>query len=132
MAVSSTGDVYAWGKTVGGRIGLDIPNSDHVSSPTQVMVGKNCDRIFRAVDVECGYVHSLIVGYDGMILMCGGVEIDCAEDGQLVDGNAQSLTGKFIFLHQVSIVPLKLSLKNVCNFWFSLSSGRPTFPSFRP
>jgi len=90
MAVSSTGDVYAWGKTFGGRIGLNVPDADHITSPTEVLVEDSNEKLFRAVDVECGYVHSLIVGCDGTLYMCGGVGTDGADDGQLLEANSVS------------------------------------------
>lgn len=85
MAVTSSGEVFSWGKTKGGRIGLNAPSSQNedVSIPRRVyLVDKNgCD--LKAVDVECGYVHSLIVGLNGSLHLCGGVGTDGQEDGQL-------------------------------------------------
>mmetsp|Transcript_9767 Transcript_9767/g.13809 ORF Transcript_9767/g.13809 Transcript_9767/m.13809 type:complete len:145 (+) Transcript_9767:1946-2380(+) len=93
MAVSSTGDVYAWGKTVGGRIGIPQQNStgnDDVLVPTLVSLDDANGVKVKAIDVECGYVHSLIVGLDGTIHICGGVGIDGNDDGQQrVDGDLQ-------------------------------------------
>lgn len=78
MAVSTSGDVYAWGKTDGGRIGLGLDHA-HISIPRRIALPKD----FRAaVDVECGYVHSLIVGLDGRVLTCGGVGVEGEADGQ--------------------------------------------------
>jgi len=81
MAVSTKGNVYAWGQTAGGRIGLPNANDGHVTIPRRVIVGNDNE---KAVDVECGYVHSLIVGCSGAAYMCGGVGTDGAEDGQVV------------------------------------------------
>lgn len=75
MAVTATGDVYAWGKCDGGRIGLGL-DSHIVNQPRLVPIHT------RAVDVECGYVHSLILGADGTLFMCGGVGTDGQADGQ--------------------------------------------------
>jgi alpha-tubulin suppressor-like RCC1 family protein len=38
--------------------------------------------MLKAVDVECGYMHSLIIALDGTIHMCGGVGTDGSSDGQ--------------------------------------------------
>jgi len=81
MAVSNEGHVYSWGKTAGGRIGLHVPdNTTHVDTPTRVTVGDG----EPAVDVECGYVHSVIVGCSGAVYTCGGVGTDGKEDGLAV------------------------------------------------
>jgi alpha-tubulin suppressor-like RCC1 family protein len=80
MAVSATGEVYAWGKTDGGRIGLGIKQA-RVSLPTKVPIVSE-DKPIKAVDVECGYVHSVIVGLNGTIHTCGEVGIDGKADGQ--------------------------------------------------
>lgn len=78
MAVSTEGIVYAWGKAADGRLGLGIGNrSIKVPHPVDF-----ADSNFRAVDVDCGYVHSLIVGLDGSVWQCGGVGTDGKEDGQ--------------------------------------------------
>jgi len=81
MAVSTEGTVYAWGQTTGGRVGLPNVHDGHVTIPRRVIVGNDNE---KAVDVECGYVHSLIVGYSGAIYMCGGVGTDGADDGQML------------------------------------------------
>jgi E3 ubiquitin-protein ligase HERC2 len=80
MAVSATGDVYAWGKSDGGRLGLGTTQA-RVSMPTKVKVLSDGQQM-KAVDVECGYVHSVIVGLNGTIHTCGEVGIDGNEDGQ--------------------------------------------------
>lgn len=85
MVVSSTGDVYSWGKTDGGRIGLRSAQS-RVTVPTKVKVVSDGKPI-KAVDVECGYVHSVIVGLNGTIHTCGQVGIDGNADGQ--DGSEE-------------------------------------------
>jgi len=79
MAVSTEGKCYAWGKAADGRLGLGIENRN-VTIPQQVTF--EGDEEFKAVDVECGYVHSLIVGLDGSVYECGGVGTDGKEDGQ--------------------------------------------------
>ena len=78
MAVSTEGDVYVWGKAADGRLGVGIENRN-ITLPEKVEVG---DDGFKAVDVECGYVHSMIVGLDGSVYQCGGVGTDGKEDGQ--------------------------------------------------
>jgi len=86
MAVSTKGKVYGWGKTEGGRIGLP-PSNGNVLLPRNVQLGHHDDgeAPVKAVDVECGYVHSIIVGLDGSIHMCGGVGVDGDDDGQRED-----------------------------------------------
>jgi len=79
MAVSTEGKCYAWGKAADGRLGLGIENRN-VTIPQQVTF--EGDEEFKVVDVECGYVHSLIVGLDGSVYECGGVGTDGKEDGQ--------------------------------------------------
>jgi alpha-tubulin suppressor-like RCC1 family protein len=81
MAVSTTGDVYSWGATGGGRIGIKT-SDEMVPSPQKVTIKDANNNDIKAVDVECGYVHSMIVGCDGSLYMCGGVGIDGDEDGQ--------------------------------------------------
>ena len=78
MAVSTIGTVYAWGKASDGRLGLGAQKFD-VTLPRKVDVG---DDKFKAVDIECGYVHSLIIGLDGSVYQCGGVGTDGKDDGQ--------------------------------------------------
>lgn len=79
MAVSTNGTVYAWGKTDQGRIGLGL-KSHRITMPRQVRM-KSGDQVVKAVDVECGYVHSMIVGLDGTIYQCGSVGLDGQADG---------------------------------------------------
>ena len=78
MAVSTTGDVYAWGKASDGRLGLGLGKNE-VTLPRKVDFG---DANFKAVDVECSYVHAMIVGLDGSVYQCGGVGTDGQDDGQ--------------------------------------------------
>lgn len=78
MAVSTEGNVYSWGKAADGRLGLGIEDRS-VLLPERVELG---DDKFKAVDVECGYVHSLVVGLDGSLYQNGGVGTDGKEDGQ--------------------------------------------------
>ncbi|KAL7538125.1 hypothetical protein ACHAXR_008304, partial [Thalassiosira sp. AJA248-18] len=80
MAVSTEGIVYSWGKATDGRLGLgvDVENID-ITLPRKVLLG---DEDFKAVDVECGYVHSLVIGLDGSVYQCGGVGTDGKDDGQ--------------------------------------------------
>lgn len=79
MAVSTEGNVYAWGKAADGRLGLGIGNRN-ITLP--LLVEFAADSEFKAVDVECGYVHSVVVGLDGSVWQCGGVGTDGKEDGQ--------------------------------------------------
>jgi alpha-tubulin suppressor-like RCC1 family protein len=81
MAVSTTGDVYAWGKTDGGRIGLGMA-SGIVTIPRPVVVPSPTGEPVKAVDVDCGYVHSIIVDLNGTIHICGGVGVNGEDDGQ--------------------------------------------------
>lgn len=94
MAVATDGTVYAWGKATDGRLGLGIENKN-VTIPRKVNVG---DEAFKAVDVECGYVHSLIVGLDGTVYQCGKVGIDGQDDGQQDINNEESLLGRPVLL----------------------------------
>lgn len=81
MAVSTIGDVYSWGKTDGGRIGLGLANGT-VTIPRPVALFSPSGEPLKAVDVDCGYVHSVIVALNGTIHVCGGVGIDGEADGQ--------------------------------------------------
>ena len=81
MAVSTTGVAYSWGAMKGGRIGLGTSNG-HVTLPRRVRIKDSEGQPIKAVDVDCGYVHSLIVGLNGTVHLCGGVGIDGEEDGQ--------------------------------------------------
>jgi len=98
MAVSAEGGVYAWGKTDGGRLGLGTTQA-RVTMPTKVKVHSDGHRM-KAVDVECGYVHSVIVGLNGTIHICGEVGIDGNADGQ--DGTGEPVQEKdFNIWHRV-------------------------------
>lgn len=88
-AVSTTGQTYSWGAMKGGRIGLGMSNS-YVTVPRRVMIKDADGQLLRAVDVDCGYVHSLIVGLNGTIHLCGGVGIDGEADGQVDEKNNDS------------------------------------------
>lgn len=81
-AVSTTGQTYSWGAMKGGRIGLGMDNTT-VNIPRQVRIQDENGLPLKAVDIDCGYVHSLIVGLNGTVHMCGGVGIDGANDGQV-------------------------------------------------
>lgn len=81
MAVTTNGRVYAWGKTDCGRIGLGLHRGE-VLLPRRVTVSDCNGNHTKAIEVECGYVHSLIVGLNGTIFMCGGVGVDGEDDGQ--------------------------------------------------
>lgn len=83
MAITTTGHVYAWGNTKNGRIGVENYATDFVCLPHKVkLLNKNWQKK-QAVDVECGYTHSIIVCVDGTIHTCGYVDTDRAdaEDG---------------------------------------------------
>jgi len=81
MAVDAKGNVYAWGLMEGGKIGLGLSRNS-VLLPRRVSVRNSDDVSVKAVDVECGYVHSLVVGLDGTLYVCGGVGVDGEADGQ--------------------------------------------------
>lgn len=87
MAVSTKGDIYAFGKTDGGRIGLGLQQA-RVTMPRKVPLLYKGKPI-RAVDVECGYVHSIVVGLNGTIHVCGGVGVEGEADGQNGTGNPE-------------------------------------------
>jgi alpha-tubulin suppressor-like RCC1 family protein len=99
MAVTTTGDVYSWGKTDGGRIGLGL-QQDRVTKPRRVRIVSEKETPVKAVDVECGYVHSIIVGLNGTIHVCGGVGVDGEADGQ--HGSGQPVQeGDFNIWHRI-------------------------------
>jgi alpha-tubulin suppressor-like RCC1 family protein len=81
MAVSTTGTVYSWGKADGGRLGLHLARGT-VATPRPVQLENSKGERIKAIDAECGFVHSLIVALDGTLYQCGGVGIDGAADGQ--------------------------------------------------
>ncbi len=82
MAVSSTGHVYGWGCTKNGRIGVENIASDFVSTPHKVIIRSSDGDIVKAVDVEAGFLHSIIVGIDGSLHTCNSVETDEADDAR--------------------------------------------------
>jgi alpha-tubulin suppressor-like RCC1 family protein len=85
MAVDTTGTVWAWGKTDGGRLGLGLHKS-RINVPRRVSVVSTDKELqgqpLKAVDVECGYVHSVIVALNGTLHVCGGVGVEGEADGQ--------------------------------------------------
>lgn len=81
MAVSTRGHVYGWGRTDGGRIGLGLDRGV-IPTPLRVRVVDEQGQDLAAVDVECGYVHSLIIGVNGTIHECGKVGVEGEDDGQ--------------------------------------------------
>ena len=81
MAVTTSGEVYSWGKTDQGRIGLGL-RIGKATLPKRVAIYTDGGEPVKAVDVDCGYVHSIVVGLNGTIHMCGGVGIDGALDGE--------------------------------------------------
>lgn len=89
MAVSTTGRVYSWGKADGGRLGLGS-TSGIINLPRPVDLRNSKGEEIKAIDAECAFVHSLIVGLDGTLHQCGGVGIDGAADGQQ---NSENLEG---------------------------------------
>ena len=85
MAVTTTGDVFGWGERERGRNGLGL-ESGIVMLPRKVSlapssIDDNHYQSTKAVDVDCGYVHSLVVGLDGTVHQCGGVGINGENDG---------------------------------------------------
>ena len=86
MCVTDNGEVYAWGRTKNGRIGLGM-NEGKVCQPRRLYLKPEYEG--GAVAVETGYVHSLIVLATGETLICGGVGIN--DD---VDGAARGDDGK--------------------------------------
>jgi len=102
MAVSTTGDAYAWGRTTGGRIGLET-DKEMISIPQKVSLKDSLGRNVKAIDVECGYVHSMIIGCDGSLYMCGGVGTDGHNDGLQEEVSAGQLSGEPIQIEDFNI-----------------------------
>jgi E3 ubiquitin-protein ligase HERC2 len=94
MAVSTTGDVYAWGKTDRGRNGLGMATGT-VTIPRHVVVRSSTGEPVKAVDVDCGYVHSVIVALNGTIHICGGVGVEGEDDGQK-EGATEAEAGRLV------------------------------------
>ena len=94
MAVSTDGTAYAWGKATECRIGLGMRDRN-ITLPSEV---EFADKEFKAVDVECGYVHSLIVGLDGSVYQCGGVGTDGKEDGMQTVSSEEGWKGMPVLL----------------------------------
>jgi len=81
MVVTTTGEVYGWGCTKNGRIGINnTTEADFISLPEKVEIKTPDGEPMKAVDVECGYVHSVVVGCDGTLHMCGFVDLDGADE----------------------------------------------------
>jgi len=75
MAVSSEGDVYAWGKSSKGQIGINTGGVE-VFTPRKVTLKDNHGEAIRAIDVECGYEHSIVIALDGTVYFCGRLTKD--------------------------------------------------------
>merc|ERR1719245_374526 len=65
MAVSNCGELYAWGLSSEGRLGLST-SKYNIRIPSKVPFSG------KVIDVECGFIHSVIVSLDGTISLCGG------------------------------------------------------------
>lgn len=108
MVVLKNGDVYSWGRTKGGRIGLSN-NGGNVSQPRKVQLGEY-DR--KAVACDVGYVHSLIVLNTGQVLQCGKVGVDDEADGAEEplegEGVARLLPGESLNCWQRNREPIEL------------------------
>jgi len=102
MCTSTAGDVYAWGKTEGGRIGLD-DNAGNVTIPRRVYLEDSNGENLKAADVECGYVHSLVVGLNGTIHQCGRVGTHGSDDGQTVEDSSRMSDGRPVPLENFNI-----------------------------
>ena len=89
MVVLKNGDVYSWGRTKGGRIGLNSASAGNaVTQPRKVQLGKDAR---QAVACDVGYVHSLIVLATGQVLQCGKVGVDDEADGVEEEDSGASL-----------------------------------------
>jgi len=76
MAVSTEGEVYGWGNTKNGCIGVNNSKTNFVSLPDKVTIKNVHGEEIKSIDVEAGYLHSLIIGVDGSLHLCGNVDID--------------------------------------------------------
>lgn len=101
MAVSITGQVYAWGLTRGGRIGIDNGIGSSITLPRSVVLQDKQGENIPAIDVECGYVHGLIVGLDGTVHLCGGVGIEGQADGGQEGGGLPSQVPNMNLWHRL-------------------------------
>ena len=101
MAVSTTGDVYAWGKPDGGRIGLGLIHGE-VTHPRRVPVLDANGNPLPTVEVACAYVHSLIVAVDGTVHLCGNVGIEGQPDTQREE-DARKHGGKATMINDFNI-----------------------------
>lgn len=101
MAVSTKGEVYAWGKPDGGRIGLGLIRGE-VTHPRRVPVVDGRGKPLLAVDVTCSYVHSLIAAVDGTVHLCGNVGIEGQLDTQ-GEEEAQKHGGKATMIENFNI-----------------------------
>ena len=80
MAVSTTGNIYSWGKADGGRLGLGY-ECRNISTPTRAKPIHSEGQPIKAVDVECGYVHAIAVGLNGTVHVTGSVGVNDESDG---------------------------------------------------
>lgn len=81
MAVTTTGAVYSWGKADSGRLGHNVTGIIQTPRSVEFMDTIKGEPL-KAIDVDCGYVHSIIVALNGTIHQCGGVGTDGQADGQ--------------------------------------------------
>jgi len=77
LALSTTGEVYSWGKATKGRIGHVGEDYEDILSPLKVNLP------IKSASIDCAYMHSVIIGLDGSIYMCGEVGINGDDDGQI-------------------------------------------------
>ncbi len=69
IALDVRREVYAWGRSDNGSIGLRMATPTHQSHP--LTLGLNLDTTDQVIQVDCGLEHSCFLTADGHVFACG-------------------------------------------------------------
>ena len=77
IALSSNGEIWSWGNSKNGRLGIPTSNGENQLIPVRVGVGSLMGEC-EIIDIACGYKHCLALAKTGYLFAWG-----CGLDGKL-------------------------------------------------
>ena len=77
VVLSSNGEVWAWGNSKNGRLGIPTSFGENQLVPTRIGIGSLMGEC-KVVDIACGYKHGIALAKSGHVFAWG-----CALDGKL-------------------------------------------------